>query len=99
MGTLIVHRLTNDKDREIVERASGEIDRSAAAFLPTLSPGQAIIIGVDFPMPLTIQIEKPTQRPDSRGPDYQKHWANATGENAPPAEAAVAAKPAAKKAK
>ena len=33
MGTLIVHRLINDKDREVVERASGDIDRSAAAFL------------------------------------------------------------------
>lgn len=74
MGTLIVHRLTNDKDREVVERASGEIDRSAAAFLPTLSPGQAVIIGVDFPMPLTLQVEPPTQKPDSRGPDYQRYW-------------------------
>lgn len=74
MGTLIVHRLTNDKDREVVERASGDIDRSAAAFLPTLAPGQAVIIGVDFPIPLTVQISKPHREPDSRGPDYQSHW-------------------------
>ena len=74
MGTLIVHRLTNDKDREVVERASGDIDRSAAAFLPTLAPGQAIIIGVDFPIPLTVQISKPHREPDSRGPDYQCNW-------------------------
>jgi DNA helicase HerA-like ATPase len=39
MGTLIVHRLTNDRDREVVERACGEIDRSASAFLPNLRPG------------------------------------------------------------
>ncbi len=74
MGTLIVHRLINDRDREVVERASGDIDRSAAAFLPTLAPGQAVIIGVDFPIPLTIQISKPGQEPDSRGPDYQACW-------------------------
>jgi len=74
MGTLIVHRLTNDGDREVVERASGDIDRSAAAFLPTLSPGEAVIIGVDFPMPLTIRVEPPAQRPDSRGPNFQKFW-------------------------
>ena len=36
MGTLIVHRLTNDRDREVVERACGEIDRAASAFLPNL---------------------------------------------------------------
>jgi DNA helicase HerA-like ATPase len=74
IGTLIVHRLTNDRDREVVERASGEIDRSAAAFLPTLAPGQAVVIGVDFPMPLTIQVTEPNQKPDSKGPNYQTHW-------------------------
>lgn len=78
MGTLIVHRLINDKDREVVERASGEIDRSAAAFLPTLAPGQAVIIGVDFPIPLTIQVSAPDKKPDSKGPDYQTCWQQPT---------------------
>jgi len=74
MGTLVVHRLTNDRDREIVERACGEIDRSASSFLPNLQPGEAAIIGIDFPVPLTIQVTKPTFRPISDGPNYQKHW-------------------------
>lgn len=74
MGTLIVHRLTNDRDREIVERACGELDLSASSFLPNLQPGEAAIIGVDFPFPLAIQITKPTYRPRSDGPNYQKHW-------------------------
>ncbi|GFH62892.1 MAG: hypothetical protein ZNDK_0663 [Candidatus Desulfovibrio kirbyi] len=74
MGTMIVHRLTNDKDREVVERACGEIDKAASAFLPNLRPGQAAIIGVDFPIPLTVQIEKPNTRPKSDGPDYQTYW-------------------------
>jgi len=80
MGSLIVHRLINDKDREVVERASGEIDRSAAEFLPTLAPGQAVIIGVDFPIPLTVQIDKPIGKPDSLGPNYQKHWSKSAGQ-------------------
>jgi DNA helicase HerA-like ATPase len=74
MGTMIVHRLINDGDREVVERACGDIDRSAAAFLPTLGPGEAVIVGVDFPIPLTVQMEKPQAEPDSRGPDYQETW-------------------------
>jgi Helicase HerA, central domain len=78
MGTLIVHRLINDRDREVVERASGDIDRSAAAFLPTLAPGQAVIIGVDFPIPLTIQMSLPDKKPDSKGPDYQICWQRPT---------------------
>jgi len=75
MGTLIVHRLTNERDREVVERACGEIDRAASAFLPNLRPGEAAIIGTDFPIPLTIQIHEPTTKPKSDGPKYQKHWA------------------------
>lgn len=74
MGTLLVHRLTNDRDREVVERACGEIDRSAAAFLPNLKQGEVALVGVDFPIPVTIQIGKPTQRPFSDGPSYQELW-------------------------
>ncbi len=74
LGTLIVHRLTNDRDREVVERACGEIDRTASAFLPNLKAGEAAIIGVDFPIPLTIQMKKPTHRPQSEGPNFQKNW-------------------------
>jgi hypothetical protein len=76
MGTLIVHRLTNDQDREVVERACGEIDRSAAAFLPNLRPGEAVIIGADFPIPLTFQVREPDMRPKSDGPKFQEHWSN-----------------------
>jgi hypothetical protein len=74
MGTLLVHRLTNDGDRQVVERAAGDIDRSAAAFLPSLSPGQALLLGVDYPIPLVIAVTPPTAKPDSRGPDFQSHW-------------------------
>lgn len=91
MGTLVVHRLINDRDREVVERASGEIDRSAAAFLPTLAPGQAVIIGVDFPIPLTVQIGRPSAVPDSRGPDYQSHWVERPLQEPPAAAMAHAA--------
>lgn len=74
MGTLIVHRLTNDRDREVVEKACGEIDRSASAFLPNLKPGEAAVIGADFPIPLTIQIEEPLTKPQSDGPEFQRYW-------------------------
>lgn len=74
MGTLILHRLTNHRDREIVERASGDIDRSAAAFIPTLNQGEAVVVGVDFPVPFSIQVCRPEFAPDSRGPDFQSAW-------------------------
>ena len=74
MGTLVVHRLTNDRDREVVERACGEVDRSASSFLPNLKPGEAAIIGADFPIPLTIQVFPPSAKPLSDGPNYQTNW-------------------------
>lgn len=74
MGTLVVHRLTNDRDREVVERACGEIDRAASSFLPNLKPGEAAIIGADFPIPLTVQIFPPEAQPKSDGPNYQECW-------------------------
>jgi len=74
MGTMIVHRLTNDNDRELVERACGEIDRAASAFLPNLKPGEALIVGADFPVPMTVQISPPRTKPYSDGPNYQRYW-------------------------
>lgn len=74
VGTLIVHRLINDRDREVVERACGEIDRAAAAFLPTLGPGEAALVGVDFSIPLTVQMDEPAKKPNSRGPAFQEAW-------------------------
>jgi hypothetical protein len=52
---MIVHRLVSHFDREVVERASGEIDKAAAAFLPVLGQGEALMIGVDFPIPLAVR--------------------------------------------
>lgn len=74
LGTLIVHRLTNDRDREIVERACGEIDKAASDFLPSLQPGEAVIIGNDFPIPLTVSIHEPTIKPQSSGANFQDCW-------------------------
>lgn len=76
LGTLFVHRLTNERDRETIERACGDLDRSAAAFIPSLSQGEAIVLGPDLPAPLPIQIAAPdkTEQPTSRGPDYQRAW-------------------------
>ncbi|NNG83210.1 ATP-binding protein [Acinetobacter sp. ANC 5378] len=75
LGTLIVHRLTNDRDREIIERACGEIDKAASDFLPSLQPGEAVLIGNDFPIPLTVNIHKPVVAPNSSGADFQDKWA------------------------
>lgn len=74
MGCLIVHRLINDADLRVVERACGEIDSAASEFLPVLGPGEAVVVGVDVPFPLTVKVTPPSAPPRSEGPNYQKHW-------------------------
>lgn len=71
LGTLIVHRLTNDHDRETVENACGDLDRDAAMFIATLAPGEAIVIGPDIPAPVPLLICRPPKPPNSKGPEFQ----------------------------
>jgi DNA helicase HerA-like ATPase len=98
MGTLVVHRLINEADRKVVEMACGQLDAAAAKFLPSLGPGEAAIIGVDFPIPLTIQIEQPAKnlRPTSAGPQFTRWYelkAAATPKPAAPAGTVAAPSP------
>ena len=74
MGMFVVHRLINERDRLVVEKACGNLDRSAAAFLPTLGQGEAILVGVDFPMPTPVKVLEPRFPPRSEGPNYQRYW-------------------------
>lgn len=74
VGTLLVHRLINERDRNVVENACGELDRDVASQLPSLSSGEAVVIGVDFNFPLAIKVKEPSIPPDSSGPDYQTFW-------------------------
>ncbi|MBD3833022.1 MAG: ATP-binding protein [Brevundimonas sp.] len=74
LGTLFVHRLTNDQDRETVERACGDLDKAAAQFIPMLAPGEAVLIGPDLPAPVPVFITRPPSPPNSTGPSFQEHW-------------------------
>lgn len=68
VGTIIAHRLTHPDDRSTVERAAGDFDANAASILAGLAPGQAVIIGVDFPVPVTVQVLEPAHKPNSSSP-------------------------------
>lgn len=68
MGTFIVHRLINQQDREAIEFACSDANKSALSFLPILSSGEAMLTGVDFPMPMILKITEPNVKPDSNTP-------------------------------
>lgn len=72
MGTFLVHRLINEQDKKAVESAASAANRNILSFLPILGEGEALIVGVDFPMPLIVKINAPTKKPDSRTPKLKK---------------------------
>jgi hypothetical protein len=74
MGMFIVHRLINERDRTVVEKACGDLDASAASFLPTLGQGEAMVVGVSSPMPLPVSICRPRRPPSSQSANYEALW-------------------------
>lgn len=74
IGTLIVHRLTNQLDQDIVKKAVGAIDQRSALFLPVLGQGEALMLGVDFPFPMTVRMKKPLNVPNSKNANFSGSW-------------------------
>ena len=72
MGTFIVHRLINEQDKKAVESAASSANRNSLAYLPILGEGEALMVGVDFPMPLTLKINAPVNKPNSNTPKLTK---------------------------
>ncbi len=68
MGTFIVHRLINELDKKAIESAASAANRSALSFLPILGEGEALLVGVDFPMPLLVKVNEPDKKPESNTP-------------------------------
>ncbi|MEK6521889.1 ATP-binding protein [Myroides odoratus] len=71
MGTFIVHRLINHYDKEAIANASSSANNDTIAFLPVLGSGEAVLMGVDFPMPIMLKITIPTIKPNSETPLFK----------------------------
>lgn len=71
MGTFLVHRLINYNDKESIKQSCATANSSTLAYLPVLGEGEAILTGVDFPMPLLLKIDSPSNKPDSETPKFR----------------------------
>lgn len=72
MGTFIVHRLINHNDKESINNACSSANKNTLDFLPILGEGEAILTGVDFPMPIILKFDKPDVEPNSNTPGLNK---------------------------
>ncbi|WFB65392.1 ATP-binding protein [Sphingobacterium sp. WM] len=70
MGTFVTHRLINLYDKEAISSACSTANKETLSFLPSLGSGEAIIMGVDFPMPLSIKIDLPSIEPSFNTPKF-----------------------------
>jgi len=71
MGTFIAHRLINHFDKEAISNACSSASKNSLDFLPVLGAGEAILMGVDFPMSLMLKIDMPNIHPDSETPLFR----------------------------
>lgn len=73
-----VHRLVNDNDLRLLDNTLTSLDRVSKDSIPNLSPGQAIVTGVLFDLPLTIQVHKLPDdiAPNSKNISLLNEWLN-----------------------
>lgn len=65
IGSFFIHRLINESDRSVIERASSHADRNIIDSTPNLATGQAIILGIAFPIPFKVMVAPPEVKPES----------------------------------
>ncbi len=68
MGAFVVHRLINYQDKEAINNACSSANRNTLEFLPILGEGEAVVTGVDFPMPIIMKFTLPENKPNSHTP-------------------------------
>lgn len=71
MGTFLVHRLINYNDKEAIKQSCATANSNTLSYLPVLGEGEAILTGVDFPMPLLLKVSPPIEKPDSETPKFK----------------------------
>jgi len=72
VGTFIVHRLINHLDKEAIENACSASNQYSLSFLPSLGEGEALLMGVDFPMPVILKMDMPRIEPKYNTPTIFK---------------------------
>lgn len=71
-----IHRLVNDNDLKLLDKTMTSLDYISKSSIPNLSPGQAIITGVSFDLPVIVKITQlpKEEAPDSSNSELLKIW-------------------------
>lgn len=72
-----LHRLVNELDLKMIDNTISFLDRLSKQQIPNLAPGQCIVTGTSFEMPLLVQVDrlKRDEIPKSEDADLKRIWA------------------------
>lgn len=75
-NSFMLHRITNDKDQELVSRLVPDTARGLLKELPSLPTKNCILLGIATKVPVLIETKNlsATQRPQSDDPDFWDVW-------------------------
>lgn len=71
-----IHRLVNELDLKMISNTISSLDVISKEKIPNLAPGQCILTGTSFEIPIIIQVEKLSKElsPSSENADLYKLW-------------------------
>ncbi len=75
-NTFMIHRITNDKDQDIINRLVPDTARGLLRELPSLPTRHCIMLGAAVKIPVMIEVPELTKdgRPHSEDPNYWEVW-------------------------
>lgn len=79
-NSFLLHRISNDRDQELVHKLLPDNLRGLLRDLPSLPARQAILLGWASELPVLVEMNAlpETQRPKSNDPDYWQVWTGET---------------------
>ena len=77
-NSFLLHRITNDRDQELISRLVPDNARGLLRELPSLPTRHCILLGVASKVPALVEVRhlEDGQRPESDDPDFWNVWTN-----------------------
>lgn len=75
-NSFLLHRITNDRDQELISRLVPDNARGLLCELPNLPTRHCILLGLASKLPTLVEVKhlEDDQRPESEGPDFWRVW-------------------------
>jgi DNA helicase HerA-like ATPase len=77
-NSMILMRMNNPDDQDYVARVVSDQFRSLISLLPSMKPGEGLVIGDSVLMPMRTLIDMPPRLPRSGDVDFFKLWSTGT---------------------